>query len=599
MVWVNNNSSALVLFLLMVTLMSLLVGRGSAVRVLGPRLKRNWPGVFIGSHGLIHQTKRAFLSSSQLLTRNHNTGFVDDGGSCKTRQSCNVGKFKNMRDEYISSPLLMFSKKGSLDPSNRSSLGSSLKRRIHSIVALCPGVPGSRTSNRRRSPLLLSSIGDLFGRRRPHSSRNQVSARTYFWLRGGGSSTTEEQQLSVATTDLSGKRPYTKRLLDEYPVSVCSVQGWRSYMEDEFCVHADFAACFDGHGGKAVSRYLRQNLYANLQAALPMVLGTRPVLLPQEEEDDATNGRDDPNTISTSPTLRINSSNHDNDEAVIRNSHGETIIPEPDNTANTSILLAPPNKGTNGGFPTVGDYEAALEVALDKVDREVQRISHWSYQGSTAVAVWIHSEDEKLPTASDAAAVDTADISPPEPGPRPQRTLITANVGDSRAVLCRNGIAIELTRDHKPNDPIESERIHQLGGRVIWHGDVDRHGDPVQGTGIYRVNGNLALSRAIGDRSERPAVTADPELTAVPLTDADEFLVLATDGLWDVMSSSDAVAYIRALLENSVEYDNERDTIAALVVEEALRRGSYDNITVVIVWIDQTNGPKRPKKYWI
>jgi serine/threonine protein phosphatase PrpC len=83
------------------------------------------------------------------------------------------------------------------------------------------------------------------------------------------------------------------------------------------------------------------------------------------------------------------------------------------------------------------------------------------------------------------------------------------------------------------------------------------------------------------------------------LVDDDEFLVLATDGLWDVMSSADTVAYIRALRHGAVDdAAMERDSIAALVVEEALRRGSSDNITVLIVWI-QTTGPKRPKTYWI
>ncbi|EEC47961.1 predicted protein [Phaeodactylum tricornutum CCAP 1055/1] len=165
-----------------------------------------------------------------------------------------------------------------------------------------------------------------------------------------------------------------------------------------------------------------------------------------------------------------------------------------------------------------------------------------------------------------------------------KRTIIAANIGDSRAILSRNETAIELTRDHKPSDPIELDRIHSLGGRVIWHGHVDTHGDPIPGTGVYRVNGNLALSRAIGDRSERPAVTADPDVSILPIDEADDFLVLATDGLWDVMTSSDVVAFIHALIEQGEDID--RDPIAAMVVEEAIRRGSYDNITVLIVWLN-------------
>ena len=201
--------------------------------------------------------------------------------------------------------------------------------------------------------------------------------------------------------------------------------------------------------------------------------------------------------------------------------------------------------------------------------------------------------------------------SEPQPQQQQQRrkkaTLITANVGDSRAVLCRNGTALELSRDHKPSDPVERARIYQLGGQVLWCGQLDKQDEPIEGTGIFRVNGNLALSRAVGDRSERPAVTADPELSVVTLLPEqhDEFVVLATDGLWDVMSSDDAVAYIRTLLENSMDdgesMEERGDTIAGLVVEEALRRGSYDNITVIIVWLHAHGSPrtKREKKYWI
>ena len=61
-------------------------------------------------------------------------------------------------------------------------------------------------------------------------------------------------------------------------------------------------------------------------------------------------------------------------------------------------------------------------------------------------------------------------------------------------ILSRDGSAIDLTRDHKPNDPIELERITATGGCITWHGDEDVDGESIPGTGIYRVNGNLALS---------------------------------------------------------------------------------------------------------
>jgi len=235
-----------------------------------------------------------------------------------------------------------------------------------------------------------------------------------------------------------------------------------------------------------------------------------------------------------------------------------------------------------GAIPSVNDFQTALESALEKVDREVQRISHWSYQGSTALVVWIHEERQQalLDERNDAASTNTTEC---------HRTIIAANIGDSRAVLCRNNTAWELTRDHKPNDPIEQARIESLGGKVVWCGDVDKQGAPILEEGIYRVNGNLALSRAIGDRSERPHVTAEPEVIATPLEKEDEFIILATDGLWDVFESNEAVDLVQRLIQQGLP----RDQVARWIVEESMRRGTYDNVTVVIVWLDDMEASRK------
>jgi serine/threonine protein phosphatase PrpC len=69
----------------------------------------------------------------------------------------------------------------------------------------------------------------------------------------------------------------------------------------------------------------------------------------------------------------------------------------------------------------------------------------------------------------------------------------------------------------------------------------------------------------------------------VTVKDSDDFFLLATDGLWDVMSSQAAVDLVRAFMEAG--YDHQQ--IGKLMVEEALRRGTYDNVTVVIIWLDR------------
>ncbi|CAM9656278.1 unnamed protein product, partial [Heterosigma akashiwo] len=111
--------------------------------------------------------------------------------------------------------------------------------------------------------------------------------------------------------------------------------------------------------------------------------------------------------------------------------------------------------------------------------------------------------------------------------------LWVANVGDSRAVLGAEGKAVPLSRDHKPSKPQERRRIMQKGGHVMVS------------MGVHRVNGVLAVSRAFGDKSLRPVIDAEPEVRAHELRPGDEFLVLGTDGLWDMVTNQEAVNVVR------------------------------------------------------
>lgn len=121
------------------------------------------------------------------------------------------------------------------------------------------------------------------------------------------------------------------------------------------------------------------------------------------------------------------------------------------------------------------------------------------------------------------------------------RHLIVANCGDSRAVICRGGAAIPLSSDHKPDRPDELERIQAAGGRVIfWDG--------------ARVFGVLAMSRAIGDSYLKPFVIPDPEVRVLERKDGeDEFLILASDGLWDVVSNEVACHVVRSCVRSKAK----------------------------------------------
>ncbi|KAL8499418.1 hypothetical protein ACS0TY_022405 [Phlomoides rotata] len=140
--------------------------------------------------------------------------------------------------------------------------------------------------------------------------------------------------------------------------------------------------------------------------------------------------------------------------------------------------------------------------------------------------------------------------------------LLVANVGDSRAVICRGGNAIAVSRDHKPDQLDERQRIEDAGGFVIW-------------AGTWRVGGVLAVSRAFGDRFLKQFVVADPEIQEEKVDNSLEFLILASDGLWDVVTNEEAVSMTKPILEP--------EAAAKRLLLEAHQRGSADNITVVVV----------------
>ena len=139
-----------------------------------------------------------------------------------------------------------------------------------------------------------------------------------------------------------------------------------------------------------------------------------------------------------------------------------------------------------------------------------------------------------------------------------------ANAGDSRCVLSRRGVAVPLSFDHTPDRPDERARIEASGGHIV---DM----------GTLRVEGSLAVTRSIGDFRLKRFVCSVPEVCSEPLTGREEFLILATDGLWKHVSSQQAVDTVMA----AASVDAACDALAA----QALSSGSRDNISVVVVYL--------------
>lgn len=181
------------------------------------------------------------------------------------------------------------------------------------------------------------------------------------------------------------------------------------------------------------------------------------------------------------------------------------------------------------------DTEGALRTAYQKTDKEILEQSfHLGKGGSTAVtAILINGQK-----------------------------LVVANVGDSRAVICRKGVAKQLSIDHEPSK--EKKLIESKGGFVSnLPGDVPR------------VDGQLAVARAFGDKSLKRHLSSEPDVAVEVIDDDVDFVILASDGLWKVMSNQEALESIK----------NIKDCVAAAkhLTEEAITRKSKDDISCIVV----------------
>jgi protein phosphatase 1L len=198
-----------------------------------------------------------------------------------------------------------------------------------------------------------------------------------------------------------------------------------------------------------------------------------------------------------------------------------------------------PGKSVGGRL----DESANLEKAYAKVDRAI--VDSEVDSGTTAVTFYI---------------IDGR--------------FIAANVGDSRAIIgTKRGHCVALTIDHRPALEEEKTRIENLGGTITF-------------LGTPRVQGVLAVSRALGDRRLKPYVSSEPRIVEGDLGRENDYVVLACDGVWDVLSLTDVIKVVRGAKEPQAG--------AEKIKEMALNHGSKDNISVVVLDIrDYVQGAKQ------
>ncbi|PSS01723.1 Protein like [Actinidia chinensis var. chinensis] len=153
--------------------------------------------------------------------------------------------------------------------------------------------------------------------------------------------------------------------------------------------------------------------------------------------------------------------------------------------------------------------------------------------------------------------------------------LFVAFAGDCRAMLCRASSVHVLSKDHVASCVEERERVVREGGQVKWQIDTWRVGPAA-----------LQVTRSIGDDDLKPAVTAKPEITETILSVEDEYLVMASDGLWDVMSDAEVISIIKDTVK-------EPGMCSKRLATEAVERGSEDNITVIVVFLRPVSTAER------
>ncbi|KXS21903.1 PP2C-domain-containing protein [Gonapodya prolifera JEL478] len=194
------------------------------------------------------------------------------------------------------------------------------------------------------------------------------------------------------------------------------------------------------------------------------------------------------------------------------------------------------------------DYPAALRTTFWALDAEMRKDPYLGTGGAgcTAIAVLI----------------------------TPDGDIFVGNAGDCRAVISVGGTAVALSTDHKPTVPAEAERILKSGGRI----EDDR------------VEGDLAVSRALGDfeykpNPDDPLVSPEPDVVHHRVTSDVEFLIMACDGIWDCLRSQEAVDFVRQQVAKGANLSETAERLLdhCLAVEPNEMGIGCDNMSVIIV----------------
>ncbi|KAK9063478.1 hypothetical protein SSX86_017348 [Deinandra increscens subsp. villosa] len=191
-------------------------------------------------------------------------------------------------------------------------------------------------------------------------------------------------------------------------------------------------------------------------------------------------------------------------------------------------------KGFFGVYDGHGGSKAAEYVAKNLHSNVFEMLEKCSENATTeeiVKAAFMRTDDEFLKQGLESGACCVTALIK-------EKELFVSNLGDCRAVISKKGKAESLTNDHKASQEDERKRIQDKGGYVELH------------RGTWRVHGVLAVSRSIGDAHLKDWVLGEPETKILPLTDDLEYLILASDGLWDEVGNQEAIDVVTQCMKN-------------------------------------------------
>lgn len=354
------------------------------------------------------------------------------------------------------------------------------------------------------------------------------------------------------------------------------MQGWRKTMEDAHICdpEAGIFAVFDGHGGKAVAKFAKIRFVkeftslpayheGNYGLALRKAFHRIDELL-EDPKHDALLKRFQsiPNPSErTAEHGQLDDDDYEVSEGAVQDEQAMDLDSDNDTTGEGKAKKKLTTAQAVQFFHQLllserrnrGDGSAPSSSAVKALPSPSPSSSSSSFVASTGThsPASIYTDSGPVCNLSDHRVVSgcTAVVAF-----RKGNQLYVANAGDSRCCLCRaDGTALPLSEDHKPMAEGERSRIEAAGGFVNQVG---------------RVNGNLNLSRSLGDlkykqvkqgRDGQPVgregqmITAEPDLTVTTLQPGDQFFVMACDGVWDIMSCQEICDFVRERLARGLD----------------------------------------------